>query len=143
MRKLMKPVVAILTLGAMAASPAAQAWGDREQGALAGAVVGALIAAQAARAPAVVTAPLHPPVVVAPRPAPVFPGYVVYPPPAGYGQYPVAPYPVTPYPVASAPVVVGYGWRPAPPRWAYRHGWAEPDWHHHRHPHPHPHHRGW
>jgi hypothetical protein len=147
MRKLMKPVMAVVTLGAVAASPAAHAWGDREQGALAGAVVGALIAAQAARAPAVIAAPLPPPVVATPLPAPAAPGYGAYPVAPGYGHYPVAvpapypvaPYPVAPYPVAGAPVVVGYGWRPMPPRWAYRQGWVEPGWHH---PHHH-HHRGW
>lgn len=145
MRNLSKSVIAILSLGAVAAAPAAHAWGDREQGALAGAVVGALIAAQAARPPAVVAAPLPPPVVAAPLPAPVAPGYGSYPAAPAYGHYPVAvpapypvaPYPVAPYPVAGAPVVVGYGWRPMPPRWVYRAGWAEPGWHHH---HPH---RGW
>ena len=74
MRKLSNPLIAILTLGAMAAAPAAHAWGDRQQGALARAVVGALIAAQAARPPVVVAAPLPPPGVAAPLPVPIAPG---------------------------------------------------------------------
>ena len=149
MRKLSNPLIAILTLGAMAAAPAAHAWGDREQGALAGAVVGALIAAQAARPPVVVAPPLPPPGLAAPLPVPIAPGYSSYPVAPVHGHhpvavpmpYPVAPYPVTPYPVAGAPVVVGYGWRPIPPRWVYRPGWGEPGRHHHHH-HHHPH-RGW
>ncbi len=106
---------AAFCLATLALIPSAHAWGDREQAALAGALIGGLIASNAQIAGGAVAfpAPVGPTVYMA-TPGVAYrvsPGYVtgpVYAPaPAYYPQayYPQAYYPQAYYPQAIAPVV--------------------------------------
>jgi hypothetical protein len=96
---------AAFCLAMLAMIPSAHAWGDREQAALAGALIGGLIAsnAQVAGGAAAFPAPVGPPVYMA-TPGVAYlvsPGYVTGP---VYAPAP-ANYPPAYYPQAIAPVV--------------------------------------
>jgi hypothetical protein len=96
---------AAFCLATLALIPSAHAWGDREQAALAGALIGGLIAsnAQVAGGAAAFPAPVGPPVYLA-TPGVAYrvsPGYVTGP---VYAPAP-ANYPPAYYPQAIAPVV--------------------------------------
>jgi hypothetical protein len=96
---------AAFCLAMLAMIPSAHAWGDREQAALAGALIGGLIAsnAQVAGGAAAFPAPVGPPVYLA-TPGVAYrvsPGYVTGP---VYAPAP-ANYPPAYYPQAIAPVV--------------------------------------
>jgi len=104
-----------LCLAALALTPSAHAWGDREQAALAGAMIGGLIAsnAQVAGGAAAFPAPVGPTVYMA-TPGIAYrvsPGYVtgpVYAPAPAYSPQTYSPpayYPPAYYPQAVAPVV--------------------------------------
>ena len=120
-----------IALVACAAIPSAHAWGDREQAALAGAVIGGLIAGQSRQiAPAVpMAAPVYsappqtvyvpPPTYYAPPTTYYAPSTTYYSAPATYYGPPVVQYQAAPgYPLVEV--------RPMP--WG-RHGWG--GWHGH------------
>jgi len=142
---------AAFCLAALALTPSAHAWGDREQAALAGAMIGGLIAsnAQVAGGAAAFPAPVGPAVYMA-TPGVAYrvsPGYVtgpVYAPaPAYFSQTYSAPayYPPAYYPQVVAPIVQ---YRAAPayvqnygPAYGPAHGPAYMQRHHYGH------HHGW
>jgi hypothetical protein len=128
---------AAFCLAMLAMIPSAHAWGDREQAALAGALIGGLIAsnAQVAGGAAAFPAPVGPPVYLA-TPGVAYrvsPGYVtgpVYAPAPAY-------YPPAYYPQAIAPVVQ-YRVAPSYSTWyGSSHGPAYVQRHYHGH------HYGW
>jgi len=128
---------AAFCLATLALIPSAHAWGDREQAALAGALIGGLIAsnAQVAGGAAAFPAPVGPPVYLA-TPGVAYrvsPGYVTGP---VYAPAP-ANYPPAYYPQAIAPVVQ-YIVAPSYSTWyGSSHGPAYLQRHYHGH------HHGW
>ena len=144
---------AAFCLATLALTPSAHAWGDREQAALAGALIGGLIAsnAQGAGGSAAFPAPVGPAVYMA-TPGVAYrvsPGYVtgpVYAPAPAYyppAYYPQAVAPVVQYRVAPA-YVQNYGPAYAPAYGsAYGPGYGQTYAPAYMQRHHHDHHHGW